>query len=324
MNEENRYIIIKRFIEILTEVLVQNSHIENINEKLINIFLTGSIISQLESKKIRMLPDINYYLLIRGTGEDIILFHYLLHKSIIEATRIISNNMMIKVNVMLDLHPFSISYNKPIFKENIINIQLTTRAINVSQKNLYPDYSWYGWYLNHIILYPENGNDILKTIPISPPNRDIIWLRNMYLALLSYGNVLQILPLYSLDKEHLFYETYKYLKEMLKDGIALALTNQEFQEGKLHKILHGNWVEKIVSFYEERYGNEATEIVEQFVKIEEDYFSNVNVIDPLWLLRQAFKLRDILFNKGFMARLREFSVDGRMLEEMLNSLPLWW
>jgi len=325
MIEENIYgRLIKEFIWDLTHNFL-NKFKEEVKNKLIGIIITGSFAAWLKGKEKHQpswtsVPDVNYYLLIEGLEEDIPQMEYMLHLSIIETLKNKQSDKF-NYNVILDLHPFSISSSKPIFKDGFINIQLTTRVINLSQKDRYPDYSWYGWSTNYIVLYAKDGEDkeLLKSYYIKP-KRDKIWLRNMYLCLLSYGNILQILPLYTLDKEHLIFETYRYLKEITKDGVALALTNDEFERGELYKIIT-KWKEKTPELYKERYGKKAAEIVELLINIDENYQEYLkNCQYPVHLIKKGIELRNIVFEKGFKERLKEIDPNNKIF---LN-LPLWW
>jgi hypothetical protein len=142
----------------------------------------------------------------------------------------------------------------------------------------------------------------------------------MYLALLSYGNVLQVLPLHTSDKEHIIFEGYRYLKEIAKDGISLALTNDEFKNGKLYEIIT-QWKDRAINFYRNRYGEEAADIVKLLLYLDENYITYVEKYDnPVELLKKAVKLRNIVFKKGFNVRLKE--IDPK--NEVFIDLPLWW
>jgi hypothetical protein len=139
--------LIEKFITFLTNNFVNRTERK---EKLKAIILTGSFASWLKGNKKhqpswKVVPDVNYYPLIEGADEDIIYFENILYTSIDKTIRNLLEKTGNNYNVILDLHPFSISPSKPLFRKNIINIQLTTRIINISQKELYPDYSWYGW-----------------------------------------------------------------------------------------------------------------------------------------------------------------------------------
>mgnify|MGYP001626201624 CR=1 FL=1 len=320
--------LIKNFITLLTDNFVSRLELESIKkkEKLNAIILTGSFASWLKGNKQhqpswKVVPDVNYYLLIKGSEEDIIYFGHLLYVSINETIRDVSKNSRYNYNVVLDLHPFSISPSKPLFRKDIINIQLTTRVINIAQKNLYPDYSWYGWYINHIVVYPKNyPKEKIPLFDCPQLERNKIWLRNMYLALLSYGNVLQVLPLYTSDKEHIIFEVYRYLKEIVKDGISLALTNEEFKNGKLYEII-SQWKDKSIDLYKERYGKEAAEIVELLIQMEKNYLTYVKRCNnPVELIAKAIKLRNIVFEKGLKARIKEIDPENKIFMD----LPWWW
>jgi hypothetical protein len=316
--------IIKDFIYTLNNEFIDRVE-ANYKSNLKAIILTGSFASWLKGKRGHKpswsaIPDVNYYPIIRGSERDIISFSHILRISIDEVVKKFSKNeSKYKCNILLDLHPFSISPTKPIFESNVINIQLTTRIINLDLYHRYPDYSWYGWCSNYILLYPHN-KDLKEIISLIPkfPKRDEIWLRNMYLALLSYGNVLHMLPLYTLDHEHLFYEAYKYLKELAKDGVSIALTNEEFQRGELYAIIT-DWRNKIVNFYMDRYGKEAARIVGLLVDIDENYFQCLKRIDPIILIKDCITLRDLIFEKHFK-RMKEILINTTIFDD----LPLWW
>lgn len=313
--------LIEKFILDLTDNFLNRLELQW-KEKLKAIILTGSFASWLKGNKKhqpswKVVPDVNYYPLIKGSEEDIIYFGHILYAIINETVKDLSKNTRYKYNIILDLHPFSISPLKPQFKQNVVNIQLTTRIINIAQRERYPDYSWYGWCTNHIVLYPKGKKSICEG---SQLNRDKTWLRNMYLALLSYGNVLQVLPLYTSDKEHIIFEGYRYLKEIVKDGISLALTNDEFKNGKLYEIIT-QWKDKAINFYRNRYGEEAADIVKLLLYLDENYITYVGKCDnPVELVKKAIKLRNIVFKKGFKARLEEIDPKNKIFAD----LPLWW
>ena len=322
INKEKYGKMIEDFILNLTHNFINKLKTK---EKLEGIILTGSFASWLRGKKThqpswKVVPDVNYYPLINGTEEDIIYIGHVLFTSITETIKNYVKNYGLQYNIILDLHPFSISSFKPIFKDNIINVQLTTRVINLRQKDRYPDYSWYGWTTNYIVLYPKDieNKDLLRFY-YTKPKRDKIWIRNMYLALLSYGNVLQVLPLYTSDNEHLIFESYRYLKEISKDGVSLALTNNEFENGKFYEIIT-QWKNKISDFYRERYGKDAADIIELLVDMEDNYIKYVKDYPPISLIKKCIKLRNIVFERGFKGRLKELDPKN----EIFLNLPLWW
>jgi hypothetical protein len=300
---------INHFLNKLTKEFVKKAktkvHLEG-------VILTGSFASWIKTKGAHEpswggIPDVNYYPLVRGKEEEIVIAEEILQQSI---SKIIDSfkKKGLRYNILLDLHPFSISNYLPVFDKDIINLQLTTRMINLALTERYPRYSWHGWigkYLREV-------------------KRDKIWLKYMYLGMLSYGNILQILPLYTRDREHLFDESYRYLKEILKDGASLALTNEESEKGELYKIL-GNWRNRITPLYRERYGKEAANISILTKKIDENYILYRKTFkNPMKLIKMGIKLRSIVFEKGFKKRMKEIVGEKGDIPEIFEELPLWW
>ena len=84
------------------------------------------------------LPDINLYVLVSGSEEEQIVAEYelgLLYKQMMEKNK--------EINLLLDLHPFSRSVGTIVLDR--LNLQLTSRIINMKDISKYPDYCWYGW-----------------------------------------------------------------------------------------------------------------------------------------------------------------------------------
>lgn len=316
---------INMFITKLTREFVKNKRWIDLK----CVFLTGSFASWLKERgshepSWKALPDVNYYPLIEGTEEDIITVENLLLETIFNVTKILKEEEGLQYNIVIDLHPFTISPYKPVFELDIINIQLTTRIVNLTLKEMYPLYSWYGWLDNYIVVYPQNDDPLQELTHMKELKRDGIWLRNMYLALLSYRNVLQILPLYTREKCHIFDESFRYLKELMKDGVSLTLTEEEYERGLFYKILD-EWRNKIVPFYTERYGEEAAKIISLIRTLDENYVScRENIEDPTQLIKAGLTLDNILFEQGFKKRLREIPIEKKELDGIFQDLPLWW
>ena len=259
------------------------------------------------------LPDINLYVLVSGSEEEQIVAEYelgLLYKQMMEKNK--------EVNLLLDLHPFSRSVGTIVLDR--LNLQLTSRIINMKDISKYPDYCWYGWKSNYFVLYSK-GEDALEKLDVSSPKRDLAWLKHMHMAFASYSNVMHMIALSSIsvDSLEIFDEAYRYCKEVMKDGISLGIpisAEENFNYSVIKK-----WKDKSDTFYGEYYGSHERSIVEHILMIEKDYFSYRTSEQAKHLLTDFFTLKNFVYEKGFKARMLEIQ---KMQNDTLVSLPLWY
>ncbi len=257
----------------------------------------------------KSIPDINLYLIINGTNED----HLLTAYELAEIYKRLKNEK--GINLMIDLHPFYKSFGY--VDEQGFNLQLTTRVINLRNINSYPDYCWFGWKSNYIELVP-NKKDIFDNVLIEKPKRDDTWIKYMFMALSSYNNAVHMATMSSVFEENanVFDEVYRYLKEVSKDGISLAIpVNESFDYLDLKR-----WKSSLKDFYKEHYGEMAAGVIEKLESYENDYF-NARKNTPIKSILSEFAiLNDAVYNKGFLARKNE-------LNDVKNDcfvLPLWY
>lgn len=259
------------------------------------------------------LPDINLYILVSGSEEEQIVAEYelgLLYKQMMEKNK--------EINLLLDLHPFSRSVGTIVLDR--LNLQLTSRIINMKDISKYPDYCWYGWKSNYFVLYSK-GEDALEKLDVSSPKRDLAWLKHMHMAFASYSNVMHMIALSSIsvDSLEIFDEAYRYCKEVMKDGISLGIpisAEENFNYSVIKK-----WKDKSDTFYGEYYGSHERSIVEHILMIEKDYFSYRTSEQAKHLLTDFFTLKNFVYEKGFKARMLEIQ---KMQNDTLVSLPLWY
>lgn len=259
------------------------------------------------------LPDINLYVLVSGSEEEQIVAEYelgLLYKQMMEKNK--------EINLLLDLHPFSRSVGTIVLDR--LNLQLTSRIINMKDISKYPDYCWYGWKSNYFVLYSK-GEDALEKLDVSSPKRDLAWLKHMHMAFASYSNVMHMIALSSIsvDSLEIFDEAYRYCKEVMKDGISLGIpisAEENFNYSVIKK-----WKDKSDTFYGEYYGSHERSIVEHILMIEKDYFSYRTSEQAKHLLTDFFTLKNFVYEKGFKARMLEIQ---EMQNDTLVSLPLWY
>ena len=223
-----------------------------------------------------------------------------------------------EVNLLLDLHPFSRSVGTIV--PHCLNLQLTSRIINMKDISKYPDYCWYGWKSNYFVLYSK-GKDELEKLSISSPKRDLAWLKHMHMAFASYSNVVHMIALSSIsvDSLEIFDEAYRYCKEVMKDGISLGIpisAEENFNYSVIKK-----WKDKSDTFYGEYYGSHEKAIVEHILMIEKDYFSYRTNEQAKHLLTDFFALKNSVYEKGFKARMLEIQ---KMQNDTLVPLPLWY
>lgn len=259
------------------------------------------------------LPDINLYVLVSGSEEEQIVAEYelgLLYKQMMEKNK--------EINLLLDLHPFSHSVGTIVLDR--LNLQLTSRIINMKDISKYPDYCWYGWKSNYFVLYSK-GEDVLEKLDVSSPKRDLAWLKHMHMAFASYSNVMHMIALSSIsvDSLEIFDEAYRYCKEVMKDGISLGIPISA-EENFNYSIIK-KWKDKSDTFYGEYYGSHERSIVEHILMIEKDYFNYRTSEQAKHLLTDFFTLKNFVYEKGFKARMLEIQ---KMQNDTLVPLPLWY
>ena len=312
--------IIHDFIMRFAESLWNETH-----DRLEGIMLTGSFSAWLKSQgnhcpSWSAIPDVNIYPLSHGSITNIIKVEQTLMKCLgdtIQGFRAEGR----PITVLIDMHPFSISTYE--FKDHTesIQLQLTSRVINLDMADAYPPYCWHGWLSNNILLYKKHDRILEKVLHRGNLRQDGEWLRSMYLALVSYGNVLQMLPMFTGSKPHLFDEAYRYSKEITKDGFSIVLTQDEYRAGKSFELLHG-WKNQCREFYLEKYGVEAHEIVSRFIDIDENYMRCRLEMDPYDLIEKNLRLREIVFER-FKEKLNELKNDVNFMDAF-KEMPLWW
>lgn len=258
----------------------------------------------------KSIPDLNLYLIIKGTNAT----HLLIGNKLAEIYRKISKD--IEINLLLDLHPFYKSYGK--VDDNKFNLQLTSRVINMNDIRTYPDYCWYGWKSNFIELCKNNsgfGLDVDQYIP----KRDIVWLKYMYMALNSYNNVVHMIVLSGMfeKRECVFDEIYRYLKEVAKDGISLALSVNEYFDYTQIK----QWKNDLVSFYETNYGKEASDVIKRMEHYEKSYFESRQDTPVTTIIGEFAVLFEAVYKLGFLRRKAELV---KMSEEIDVPIALWY
>ena len=254
----------------------------------------------------KAIPDINIYVLVEATpAEEIDAMTQLgyLYRTLMEK--------QCNPSLLLDLHPFSISVGTVIPYNTL---QVTSRILNVN--GCFPDYCWYGWKSNYIHIA---GEDILSKMDIPHPARDKMWLKHMHMAFSSYSNVMYMTALSSMVSDPLvrFDEAYRYLKEVIKDGISLGLSVKDYPIFDYSIIK--KWKDHTVEFYSRFYGQKEAEIVQHVVEIEQNYFPNRTAENADILQRYFCNLHSAVYEKGFKARCLELT--GSTL---FTDIPKWY
>lgn len=283
----------------------------------IAVFVAGSFAAWLENPNGEIqpawygLPDINLYALLDAPEHQMTTAEKSLGQCIIESAS------RSGVNVILDLHPFAMSSG--LFKPDSINIQFTARILNLANPAYYADYSWNAWYRLNYALYQRDA-DLFRGWRPPPCVRNNVWIRNMYLALTSYGNILHMLSLTHqlLEPGYVFDETVRYLKELAKDGIAIGIP--------LNVAVPSEREYKSVNFFGDRFGPEAHRIAQRLREIEMDYFGHRQHFDGLDdLISDAVLFKEILFYDGLRHRIAEWkSSTGEDLSLVFSAMPLWY
>ena len=263
--------------------------------------------SGVSSPSWKAIPDINIYVLVDATpAEEIDAMTALgnIYRDIAKTHKDIS--------LLLDLHPFSISVGTVVPFQTL---QVTSRVLNIN--GCFPDYCWFGWKSNYIHLL---GTDILASMEISHPKRDILWLKHMHMAFSSYSNVMYMIALSSMKTDSLvrFDESYRYLKEVIKDGISLGLPISDYPEFDYSVIKE--WKDKTDNFYMKFYGPEEASIVKHVLEIEQNYFEYRTDENADVLQREFCTLHAAVYEKGFKARCSELCNNVNEFTE----IPKWY
>ena len=314
MSNEEKYQRVEMFLKILKEEIEKSKMYYD--EAFKSFIIAGSYADWKRnnqgdsSPSWKSIPDINLYLIINGSNEKHLAFSLELAKMYNEIMRYLD------FNLLLDLHPFYKSYGD--IDVSKFNLQLTSRVLNSDNFNKYPDYCWFGWKSNYFELCAREKN-YLDTIPVNDPKRDLTWLKYMYMALSSYNNAVHMSALSRVFEkdENVFDEIYRYLKEVSKDGMSLAVTVDE----KFDYLDIKRWKKNLPLFYEKYYGASAKGVIEELEKYESDYFK-LRLHTPIEKIVAEFaSLLQIVYEKGFMEREKEL-VKTRNKSQF--TLPLWY
>ncbi len=295
--------------------------VEKADESLEGIILTGSMASYMKDEGSahhpgwNSIPDVNLYVFTDSKERQVRMNKHL-GESINETAAGYDN-----LNFLLDLHPSTIYVGQA--REDKNNLQLTTRTISTENVYEIADYCWHGWNSNYLTLHPPE-KDFFAEKNIPKMKKDERWLRNMYVALVSYGNICILSPLADLEKQdqRMFDEGFRYLKEVAKDGVQVGLGDEENGDSVIK-----NWRYEGHSFYRERYGEQAAAIIELLNSADDNYWNMRKESYGLQMAESAVKLRNIVFKKGFLERMREIgSRKGslQILENMYGELPHWY
>lgn len=314
MEKINRVELVENFLELL-KFYIENSDLVEMKEY-VTFIVAGSYADWKKNPMGRVapswksVPDLNLYLLIKGTNAT----HLLIGNKLAEIYRKLLKDK--EINFLLDLHPFYKSYGK--IDDNKFNLQLTSRVINMNDIGSYPDYCWYGWKSNFIELCPNNsgfGLDVDQYIP----KRDIVWLKYMFMALNSYNNVVHMIVLSGIfeNKECVFDEIYRYLKEVAKDGISLALSVNEYFDYTRIK----QWKDDLASFYEINYGKEASDVIKRMEHYEKCYFKSRLDTPVPTIISEFAVLFEAVYKLGFLKRKAELV---KMGEKIDIPITLWY
>lgn len=314
MNNEDKQKLVEQFLNLL-KIKFEKSEIYS--DKTFKTFIVaGSYADWLKNKNglsspsWKSIPDINLYVIIKGSNKE----HLVISSKLINIYREIETEL--KINLLLDLHPFYKSYSD--VEPDKFNLQLTTRIINSNKISSYPDYCWYGWKSNFVEISSKEKS-YLENLPISSPIRDREWLKYMYMAFSSYNNAVHMAVLSNMFEKQaeVFDEIYRYLKEISKDGMSLAIPRKE----NFDYLSIKSWKNKLPLFYEKYYGEKARQIIERLEEYENNYFYCRENISIESIASDFADLLDIIYQKGFFARKKELipNISDEFLE-----MPLWY
>jgi hypothetical protein len=162
------------------------------------------------------------------------------------------------VEFAVDCHPYTISQLDPAWTQRPL-LTLTTKVFDneyaAERYHVSPTIGL-GWFVGHKILL---GRDDALTVFGQPAIRDQLWVSGVHQALSQYRNILDHLP-WAIDGEtapsRILEESCRYAEEALRDGVHIALTDDELAHGKNIDILFA-WRDIGRRFYAERYGEEG-------------------------------------------------------------------
>lgn len=316
---------IEYFISELTVELVEETPVE-----WEGIFLSGSFASWLREDSSYEpswagIPDVNYYPVIDADETEMVRAAHELSAAVWRTETRVNKETDVTYEIMIDLHPYSITPTTPTPEEGVVNLQLTTRTINKRYPDRYAAHCWHGWKSNYHVLTPEGGDPLEDIDEAANIVRNEQWLMHRYLGMLSYGNALQILPYYTQDPKHLFDGAFRYMKEIMKDGATIGLSGEEYQYGKLWDLFE-NWDDVIFDYYEERFGEEAAAIVREAHEIENNYWEcrKRPLEEQFELISDGIRLKNIIVERGFQKRIDEVTEEYDSVERAFSTLPLWW
>lgn len=269
------------------------------NKDFCSFIITGSYASWLQSRECgepswKSIPDLNLYVLIDSDNGSHLNIAYILAKLYGQIAK------KIGLNLLLDLHPFYKSYG--IINENMLNIQLTTRVLNVRDTEQYPECFWYGW-KSCCVEICGKGESVWDNVGIGTPKRDKKWLICMHHALESYNNAVHMSVMSAMFEtdEVIFDEIYRYIKEVLKDGISLAISiGQQFDFSHIKTYKHD-----LSTFYGRHYGKEMVKIVNEMEAFENNYFAARKQTSIRYMATLFSELLECVYKKGFLARQNE-------------------
>lgn len=285
------------------------------NGKLICVIVTGSYAAyklnpKLGNINLAGVPDVNIYGIVNEDNNG--------HLQVALDYANVLNKVAKKLdyNIMLDLHPFYKSYGS--VDNNKFNLQITSRIINTNNINQYPISFWDGWQSCFYELC-SNKKAYFNELKFSKFERNEKWLTDSFMALSSYNNAVHMAVTSGMyeNKRHIYTEVYRYIKEVLKDGISIGVPlNQEYS----FKIIKA-WKSNLVNFYIKYYGIESEQIISKIQEIDNNYFKYLENCNIEELIELFSKLLDLVFNKGFCARRDEILKNDSSL---FQTLPLWY
>lgn len=159
------------------------------------------------------------------------------------------------VDFVIDCHPYTLSQRDPEWLDRPL-LTLTTKVLagEASEDRFHISTTiGLGWFAKHKVLL---GRPEALAVFGKPPIRDRAWLHGAHQALSHYRNILDHLP-WALDPtaapQRLVEESCRYAEESLRDGVHIALTDDELAAGRNIDILH-DWANVGRDFYLDRYG----------------------------------------------------------------------
>lgn len=302
-----------KFLQELKSEVEQSKAFQN--GELISVIVTGSYAAykldpKLGNINLAGVPDINIYGIVNQDNYG----HLRIALDYANVLRRVSQKS--EDNIMLDLHPFYKSYGNIV--EDKFNLQITSRIINAKNIDQYPITFWEGWQSCFYELC-TNQKNYFRDLKFKEFVRDKKWLTDMYMALSSYNNAVHMAVASGMyeNRQHIFTEVHRYIKEVLKDGISIGIPLTEKYDYKKIKA----WKKDLIGFYVKYYGEECKEIILKIKDIDDNYFDYYSSCDVESLLKLFAELLDLVFNKGLCIRKQEILSDN---DNLFNLLPLWY